>query len=234
LILPGIVRINLVVEGDSEETLANDFLAPELAAHGRMLAARRVYTSRHGGRWYRGGMTSFERARRDIKRWLAQDRGAYVTTMFDLFRLPQDFPRWEEAKAARADPLKRVTILEEGLAETVGHPHFIPYIQAHEFEALLFSDVATTDLLLTTVDPSRLAEMQAIRSEFATPEHVNDGASTAPSKRLEALYPSYDKATYGPLIAAQIGVDTLCRECRHFGEWISRLQTLPPLRVPGR
>jgi hypothetical protein len=215
-------RVNLVVEGKTEVRLVSAFLAPQLGECGVYLAPRAVRTSRSG----RGGMTTFPRAKRDIEEWLAQDREAYVSTMFDLFRLPSDFPRWQEAEQARADPYRRAAILEEGLGEEIDSRMFIPYVQLHEFEALLFSDVETADLLLSTVSASRLKEMRAVRSAFETPEHINDGPATAPSKRLKALYPRYDKAAYGPLVASQIGLDVLCRQCRHFGEWIERLQAL--------
>ncbi|RKZ52057.1 MAG: hypothetical protein DRR16_23935 [Candidatus Parabeggiatoa sp. nov. 3] len=32
-----------------------------------------------------------------------------------------------------------------------------------------------------------------IRNQYPTPEHINEGENTAPSKRLGALYPYYDK-----------------------------------------
>lgn len=59
-------------------------------------------------------------------------------------------------------------------------------------------------------------------------ELINDNPATAPSKRIIALIPEYEgnKATVGAAIAGQIGVDTLKAHCRHFREWVSRLEAL--------
>ena len=58
------------------------------------------------------------------------------------------------------------------------------------------------------------------------PEEINDGETTAPSKRLQSLYPSYDKILFGPLIAQRIGLDRLRQECPHFRDWVAKLEAL--------
>ncbi len=60
------------------------------------------------------------------------------TTMFDLYALPDDFPGYEAAKAI-GEPYARVAALETAFAEAINDSRFIPYIQLHEFEALLFA-----------------------------------------------------------------------------------------------
>ena len=68
----------------------------------------------------------------------------------------------------------------------------LPYIQLHEFEALLFSDVnAIVDLM--GLSSSSAAALRQDVSAFETPEDINDGPDTAPSKRLLRLVPRYDK-----------------------------------------
>lgn len=224
--MAGVVRVNVVVEGQTEETFVKDVLAPDLGARGVFLYPRQVLTARRHGKMHRGGMASFDRPRWDIRQWLVQEPGAYVTTMFDLYALPEEFPCWKEAQRLGADPHARAAVLEQALADEIGNRHFIPYIQVHEFEALLFSDVEATDILLSAVDPSRRDELRAVRSGFPSPEHINDGVTTSPSKRLKQLYPSYDKALFGPLIVEQIGLEVLRRECPHFGAWYQRLAAL--------
>jgi hypothetical protein len=224
-VVAGLVRVNVVVEGQSEETFVRDVLAPALGAREVFMYPRRVLTARRRGIHHRGGLLSFERASRDIRQWLAQEPDAFVTTMFDLYALPEDFPSWAEARQ-RTDVYDRVAVLEQAMTLSIGNRLFIPFIQVHEFEALLFSDVDTTDLLLSTGDPSRAEELRKVRASFDWPEHIDDGRETAPSKRLRALYPRYDKVAFGPLIAEQIGLSTLRQECRHFGEWVSRLEHL--------
>lgn len=220
----GYARVNIIVEGQTEETFVRDVLCEPLAIQQVFVTAHCVETGRRAAHIYRGGMTSYAKARRDIIRWLKQERQAYVTTMFDLYRLPQDFPGMLAAQAIR-DPYARIAMLEEKLADDIGVAHFIPYLQLHEFEGLLFSDVEAIDDVLGLAK-SQLQVLQAIRGHFSTPELINDGETTAPAKRLKALYPGYHKTAFGPRIAARIGLATMRRECPHFDDWLLRLETL--------
>lgn len=219
-------RLNFVVEGQTEETFVRDVLAEHLAIHGVYAAARCVETSRTRLKIFKGGMSTYARAKGDIGRWLKEDRNAFLTTMFDLYGLPEDFPNVAKASSLN-DPHKKAQLIENGLAADIGDSRLIPYIQVHEFEALLFCSPAVTDAALG-VPPaiSRLKELQKIRGAFLTPEHIDEGATTAPSKRIVQLYTAYRKQVFGPLIANRTGLDTLRQECPHFHAWISRLEAL--------
>ena len=65
-------------------------------------------------------------------------------------------------------------------------------------------------------------------SQFASPELIDDGEQSAPSKRIIHEIPEYEgmKASAGPLIAEKIGLETLRVKCRHFGAWVSRMERL--------
>nr|WP_216325961.1 DUF4276 family protein [Deinococcus aestuarii] len=171
-------------------------------------------------------MTTYARARSDVLQWLRQDTGAHVTTFFDLYALPTDFPRRAAATGAPSGAA-RATLLEEAFARDIGSPLFFPHIQPHEFEALLFSDVAAIDRALQLLMPvSRLSNLTTMLTSLPTPEDLNDSPSTAPSKRLLGLYPAYDKRLFGPLIAAEIGLTRMRQACPHFGAWLTRLESL--------
>ena len=62
----------------------------------------------------------------------------------------------------------------------------IPYVQMHEFEALLFSD---PKLLADGLELPDCATTQSIRDQFQSPEEINDSEQTAPSKRIMDLNP---------------------------------------------
>ena len=68
----------------------------------------------------------------------------------------------------------------------------LPYVQQHEFEGLLFSDV---DSFASAIDleEKSFEELRRIRANFLTPEDINDNFDTAPSKRIKGTIPSYDK-----------------------------------------
>ncbi len=100
---------------------------------------------------------------------------------------------------------------------------FFPYIQMHEFEALLFSDpkVLAEGLELADDRPIR-----HITAQFQSPEEINDSQHTAPSKRIPELKPRYGKVTDGGRISQKIGLEAMRAQCPHFNEWIAKLETL--------
>jgi len=71
-----------------------------------------------------------------------------------------------------------------------------------------------------------IQRLEDIRSEFESPEHINDRAEHAPSKRILDLLPDYRKPVAGPLIVRQIGLATLRKECPHFNRWIGRIESV--------
>jgi hypothetical protein len=220
------IRINIVTEGQTEETFVRDVLEEPMAWKLLGLTPRSVETGRHRGQIFRGGLRTYAKARGDIVRWLNSDPTAYVTTMFDLYGLPADFPGRSDASLL-GDPYRKAELIECHLAEDIANDRFIPYVQLHEFEGLLFSQVAAIDEALALISPrSRLRELEEIRAAVNSPEEINDDERTAPSKRLLALHPGYDKPLFGSLIAQRIGVDKIRSQCPHFNAWLSRLEAL--------
>lgn len=114
----------------------------------------------------------------------------------------------------------------------MGDTHrFLPYLQVHEFEALLFADVEMIDqaLRLSSAEESRLDELRAIVEHFDHPERIDDGDDTAPSKRLRRLFQRHEKVVHGEMIAYDIGLDRIRDQCPHFDDWVSHLEILDPL-----
>lgn len=214
-------RLNIVVEGQTEETFVRDLLAPHLGQHNIFATARSVETGRHR---QRGGLVGYIKAKRDIQTWLKQDKQAFVSTMFDYYALPGDFPQ-PTSPRGQASAIDWAIKLEHALAVDINDSRFIPYLQVHEFEALLFSDVQKTG---NTLGASRaqLEVLQSIRAGFQTPEHINDSPHTAPSKRLVELFPKYDKPVFGSLATSHIGLGTIRQECQHFADWLRKLEGL--------
>ena len=105
------------------------------------MTPRRVAFSRKKGRIYRGGLKDYTKLRKDVVNWLNQDTQAFVTTMVDLYAFADGFPRPNRG-AKMADPCQRVAHLEEAFAQDVNCERFLPHIQLHEFEAMLFTDIA--------------------------------------------------------------------------------------------
>jgi len=224
-------RLNLIVEGSTEEAFVNKVLSPYFAVRGIFISAQRVFTSsRHGAK---GGVSSFQKIQNDVIKWLQQDTSAWVSTIFDLYGLPVTFPGYAAASNL-ANPYAQVHHLErEWLSQTqqeIGSQvRFVPYIQLHEFEALLFSAVEPLldGLTIFQDAPQVTSEIQQILSQFNdNPELINNSPQTAPSKRLKAMCSSYSKTLHGPLIAEVIGIEIMRKRCEHFNHWLEQLEAI--------
>lgn len=225
------IRLFVVCEGPTEETFVRDILAPHLAR--RQTYARPLLVPlkrRPVSRKHKGGMFNFGAPLAYLQDRVKEDSSAWFTTMFDYYALPGDFPGRSDPSLPPPTQLdERVDFLEAALARTVGGAgRLIPYLQVHEYEALLFSDVTVIDEALSALGAKsdQLDQLRSIESAFGCPEDINDHPDTAPSKRLKKLYPSYDKVVFGPLVAHDIGLPTLRARCPRFDRWVSELETL--------
>lgn len=222
------IRLNIIVEGQTEETFVNKILGPHLGALNVFACARRVEIGRNRGRIFRGGMTSYNKVQKDIKLWMKEDKGCDVrfTTMFDFYRLPIDFPGFEEAKL-QTDPYKKIELIEERLKADIASDRFIPYLQLHEYEALLFSDLEK--FYHYYIDHNtQLSRLKKDVSGVTNPELINETPDAAPSKRIIRYLPSYgrEKPSAGPIIAEHIGLKVIRLKCQHFNSWVSLLESL--------
>ena len=122
--------------------------------------------------------------------------------------------------------------LEERIGEQVRSrvdrdwaPHRVfPYVQQHEFESLLFANVAAFSAINATSDA--IAKLRAVRSGFATPEDIDDSPSSAPSKRIAEILPRYRKVRDGSDVAAAVGLPAMRAACPRFNLWLTRLEAL--------
>ncbi len=237
------VNLHILVEGQTEEQFVKKVLAGYLCDFDVFPDARIVETKRtrrvFGGKAtetvFRGGGTNYVKASSDLIRWMKErkEKNDYFTTMFDLYSLFFNFPGAEEA-AKIADPRKRVEKLEASFKKDIkakkDDPRFIPYIQLHVYEALLLSDPEKIGARFPGC-AKEIKNLVALSNSFATPELINDGADTAPSKRIIKEIPEYEeaKASAGPIIAEKIGIQKMMEKCPHFREWVERLKGLRPI-----
>jgi hypothetical protein len=219
------IRLHAVVEGQTEETFVNNVLSPELGAQEIFVDVHRVTTGRLKRNVFRGGISKYGQLKTDLDLWMKQDQNpdAWFTTMIDFYALPPDFPGYDNCMR-RGDAVKRVECIEEQmLSDLSSHRRFIPYIQLHEFEALLFSEPQKFEVAFPD-RPRVTQKLTEIRNEFPTPEHINDGPDLAPSKRILSLLPGYRKPVAGLQVIQQIGLAKLRRECAHFNSWIAKIE----------
>ncbi|MCI0460963.1 MAG: DUF4276 family protein [Gemmataceae bacterium] len=223
-------RLYLFAEGQTERTFADTVLKPHLAAWGVYLHPPVLIAhSRSKGKVHRGGGRKYLPMKNDILRFLSQEKGdaVFFTTMIDLYGIHVGFPGLDEAEKLRSTPDRRVEFLEQAFAGDIGDLRFVPYIQLHEYEAYLFADPTWFSYFYDHHE-KQIAALKAIADAHATPELIDDGPRTAPSKRIIAELPDYDdaKPTVGPQVAELIGLDVIRGKCPHFAAWLIRLEQL--------
>lgn len=213
-------RVYLLVEGQTEETFVYELLQPHYA--NICLYLNPIIVSTSAG--HKGGVVSYAKIRPQIERLCKQDEGAYVSTLFDLYGLPGDFP----GKSSSGFPVtacgrQKAEFVEAALARDINRHNFIPNLLVHEYEALLFTQLDA--FREWTDNDAVLQPLHAVRQHTA-PEDINDAPDTAPSKRILSAMPGYQKTVHGPLIACDIGLDAMRADCPHFDAWLRRLEAL--------
>ena len=226
-------KIFVLTEGQTETNFVNQVLCPYFCEQEKQLIPNTIVTStdRRKGRVYKGGISNYGKVKSDLQMLLKKAQNSsniFVTTMIDFYGLPTDTPGFDSSVSI-AEPYRKVENIEREIcsSESLVRPIFIPYIQLHEFEALLFSDVdkIKAEYVIENYNFSTLYNCIAA---IKNPELINNGTKTAPSKRIIGCVASYEynKPTVGVSIAKEIGLDTLRKKCRHFNEWIEKLERL--------
>jgi hypothetical protein len=103
-----------------------------------------------------------------------------------------------------------------------------PYVQMHEFEALLFSDIDQFQFAGDGWSDGVRRQLTAVATQFPCPEDIDNHPKTAPSKRILGAFPkgTYSKTEHGPLIAEAIGLPSIRECCPQFDEWMLWLEAL--------
>jgi Domain of unknown function (DUF4276) len=216
-------KVLILVEGPTEREVVSRVLAPHLARQGVWLRPKILTTKWvSSGPDFKGGIMPYVSVKGQVERLLGDSSAALVTTMFDFYGLRRDFPGWQDLPAV--GPEARVLHLETAFRMDVNHPRFDPHFMLHETEALIFSDPMACKM---TFPDRRIREALArVRGRFASPEGIDEGPATAPSKRILDVLPDYDKVVLGPLAIEEIGLDPIRSACPHFDAWLRRLEAL--------
>ncbi len=214
------IRVKVFVEGQTEETFVRDVLAPAFAYKEIYFTPILAQTSRG----HKGGIVSYGKVKHQIERLCKEDQQAWVTTMIDYYGLPTDFPELLNNQAQQVDIQVKIERLEQAFGQDINQPNFLANFIVHEYEALLFCQ--PEKFIDWIDDEAPIRKLLAIKAEFSTPELINNSPQTAPSKRILAAIPAYKKTLHGPLIAADIGLDSMRQQCPHFHSWLQRIEAL--------
>ena len=209
------IRLAISVEGQTEEEFVKNVLADHLWRIGVYPTPILLGRARGGSI---GGNVSVERLVPEMVRLLHS---------FDAVTSFVDFYGFRRKGNKTVDELEKD--MTRQIRKKLGHrwhpEKVLPYVQQYEFEGLLFSNVNAFENAIDASEES-IEELRSIRVRFLTPEDINDNSETAPSKRIVKVITQYEKSLYGPLIAIEIGLDTIRAACPRFSDWLTRLESL--------
>ena len=219
--------LHILCEGQTERDFAKKVLAPYLLPYNIAVHATLLVTNRK--KEAEGGISNYAQVKRDLIILMKSNKDGdyekhYYTTMFDLYALPPNFPGFESAKK---DSYNHVQNIETAFEKDVDNCHFIPYIQLHEFEALVICNPDKLKEIYPQAEKEISHMTDAWQNEAGkNPELVNTHYDKVPSRRLincmQHKY-KYNKVSSGIEVTQAIGIDDLRKKCAHFNKWINKL-----------
>lgn len=219
------VDMAIICEGKTERNFAEALLKPHFVNYGIAVSPVEIGVDCLQS----GGNVSLERVLHDARLLLSDYK--YVTTLIDFYRLGSGWPIVPQSggtisSEARATEVENAALnyAKARLAiEDLEH-RLIINVLMHEFEGLLFVDPAA----IVRVTRAHRAEgaLLSIANAYATPEDINTGRDSAPSKRLITCGANYGKIVHGTRIATEIGLQAMRAKCPHFNAWMCRVEGL--------
>ena len=209
------IRLAIAVEGETEEALVKSILVNHLHA-------RHVYPTPI----LLGGNVSVASLASEMTRlyWNFDQ----VTSLVDFYGF--------RGKGTKSLKQLELDVWEEvncKIKRSWDQYRVFPYIQRHEYEGLLFSDV-NAFARAANATSACVDGLKRIRSCFNTPEDIDDGSHSAPSKRILKLMPNYQKIVHGVDVATEIGLQVICSQCPRFNKWMAKLESLAVESAPNQ
>ncbi len=209
------IRVHVFCEGQTEETFVREILQPHFNTINVFLYPIIVRTSKYG----KGGVSTYGKIKFQIEKKCKEDSLAWVTTLLDYYKFPHEFLELNN----EASSIDQAQAVEAAFQDDIAQSNFIAHLIIHEFEGLLFSAPHKFSCWFNQGAVDKLSE---VRNKFVSPEHINDGITTAPSKRILNICNTYDKVLHGSLIALDIGLNSIRKECPLFDKWMRKVEAL--------
>ena len=222
------MKLFICVEGQEEELFVNrvlrGYLQPfRVIVQKPILAATSFrITGENEAEVSVGGVSNYGSIRDDIfNQFATGEIGAddVLTTLIDLYALPPSFPGYVQGFSGE----KKAGSIEQAWKADIGRANFFPYIQVHEFEALIL----TRPSVLAEYFPEHAVRIEKLRNDcarFQTPEDINETKETSPSHRILKSIPTYQKID-GFRHLQEIGLPELKAHCPRFKAWIEQCES---------
>lgn len=213
-------RLIIIVEGDTEKEFVKTMLLPFFIEKG--FYSVDCFKVKHS----RGGLSKYEHVKKDLLNTV-YETDAVVTTLFDFYALPTDFPKFKDSIKIK-DKNERLNFLEKAIKDDIElsqsrrFDNLLPYLQLHEFETLIFSAITGIKALFESTEAD-FDELNKIIASFPNPEDINDNPNKAPSKRLSKCIQGYNKVLDGVAILDEIGLEKIRSKCSRFDGWLNKV-----------
>jgi hypothetical protein len=216
-------RIIIICEGQTEQEFCKKTLYTHFIAKNINVVPTLIKKSN-------GGIVQWAALKKQIENHLKEDSTAYVSTLIDYYGTHQkyNFPEWNALSIV--DKNARLDFIEQKMRDDIDpqlNHRFIPYMQLHEFEGLLFNDIS---LFRQQFTPSEIVDDKLLIDTFQAfpdnPEMINNSLKTAPSKRLEQIIRGYNKVVYGNILAEAIGLQNIMNKSPRFNAWIKTIENI--------
>lgn len=216
-------RVVIICEGETEQEFCEKTLRNHFSSKGIYIHAPRIKHSN-------GGIVRWDKLKKQIETTLREDRQAYVTLLIDYYGMYEkhQFPGWGDSLAI-VNKNERMDFLEHRMRSDIDKDlchRFIPYVQLHEFEGLLFCDIDIFKQLIPHDELLGLQELTEVISENPNPEMINNTIENSPSHRLSRIIKGYNKIVYGNIIAETIGLNVIRSKCPRFNNWLIQIEGL--------
>lgn len=212
-------RVIIICEGETEREFSKNVLAPHLINQNIFIQAPLIKRSM-------GGIVRWSILKKEIETHL-QESNVFVSTFVDYYGLYQkyNFPRWADGEKI-VDKNNRMDFLENAMKDDIvdySRHRFIPYLQLHEFEGLLFNDIQLFYEQVPKAELVGIEELKKTFNDYENPEMINNNRETSPSHRLKRIIKGYNKLLYGHYFAEAIGIEQIRAKSPRFNQWIERI-----------
>lgn len=216
-------QIYILVEGYTEKDFVNNVLRKYLWENHSIYVTAVIVSKKidPSVKKFKSGLSNWNYSRflNDLGQLIRTNNKILVTTLVDYYGYPSKLPGNKDTLTGTS--VQKVQTLETALSNHFGNPpNFIPYIQLHEFEALLFSDSVDYDLVF---EQRELTQINSIIAQFDNPEDINDSPQKAPSKRILSIKKNYAKSIDGQNLAELTGIPKMMEKCPRFRNWIESI-----------
>lgn len=214
-----------LVEGETEQEFVNRILAPYLVSRGLITEIRPIMIEISGGGH---GYNNIQHLKNTIRPLLNRIDQPIITTLIDHYGINSDrkLPGYTAITTANTeDRIKQMEgILLSEIHTIKAYRFFIPYIQRHEFETLLFA--SPEEGFVYEVDKIK-ENVVKLCSQFDSIEDINCTPEGAPSKRIGRIYKEqnkkYNKVSDAVDIIELTGIEIILEKCPSFKNWVEKL-----------